>query len=59
MLGNSGPSPMGILKRKRTGNSLRRLCAIIVIIYDLWYNYILTNNIYGAAMKRTRVTKGD
>jgi len=54
MLGNSRSYPMGVLKRERTFNSLRHLCAIIAIIYDLSHNYIVTNNNYDAAVNRTR-----
>jgi len=45
---------MGIPKRERTLKSLKHLCAIIAIIYDLSHNYILTNNNYDAAVNRTR-----
>jgi len=45
---------MGILKRERILNSLRSLCAIIAVIYDLSHNYILTNNNYDAAVNQTR-----
>jgi len=44
---------MGILKRERTLKSLRRLCAFIAVIYDLLYNYILTNNNYDVAVNRS------
>jgi len=45
---------MGILKWEHTLKSLRRLCAILAVIYDLSHNYILTNNNYDAAVNRTR-----
>jgi len=54
ILENSRSYPMGILKREHTLKSLRRLCAIIAVIYDLLHNYILTNNNYDAAVNRTR-----
>jgi len=43
---------MGILKRERTLNFLRRLYAIIAVIDDLLHNYILTNNNYDAAVNQ-------
>jgi len=54
ILENSRSYPLGILKRERTLKSLRCLCAIIAVIYDLSHNYILTNNNYDAAVNRTR-----
>jgi len=54
ILENLRSYPMGILKREHTLKSLRRLCAIIAIFYDLLHNYILTNNNYDAAVNRTR-----
>ena len=53
-LENSRSYPMGILKWEYTLKSLRRLCAIITVIYDLLHNYILTNNNYDVAVNRTR-----
>ena len=54
ILDNSRSYPMGIQKRERSLKSVRRLCAIIAVIYDLSHNYILTNNNYDAAVNRTR-----
>jgi len=48
---------MGILKPERILKSLRRLCAIITIIYDLLHNHILTNNNYDLAVNRTCISK--
>ena len=54
ILGNSRLHLLSILKGERKLKSLGRLCAIIALIYDLSYNYILTNNHYDAALNRTR-----
>jgi len=50
ILGNSRPYPMVILKQEHTLKSLRCLCAIIAVVYDLLHNYILTNNNYDVAV---------
>jgi len=54
ILENSRSYSIGILKRERTLKSLRHVCAIIAVIYDLLHNYILANNNYDAAVNRTR-----
>ena len=46
--------PVGILNRKHIPKSLRCLCAIIAVIYDLLHNYVLTINNYDTAVNQTR-----
>ena len=45
---------MGILNQECTLKSLRSLCAIVAVIYDLLHNYILTNNNYNTAVNQTQ-----
>jgi len=50
ILENSHSHPMGILKWECTLKSLRCLCAILAVSYDLSHNHIVTNNNYDAAV---------
>ena len=54
ILWNSRSYSVGILKCASSHKALRRLCAIIAVVYNLSNNYILTNNNYDAVVHRTR-----